>query len=60
MRLNNVEFNSFYVEYDYELQETRLNLVVLVNERTDFIRLFSDFEKIHPTKAITLANQLSI
>lgn len=60
LRDNNVELNSFYVEYDYELQETRLNLVVLVNERTDFIRLFGDFEKIHPTKAITLANQLSI
>jgi len=60
LRKNGVEFNSFYVEYDYDRKETRINLVVLVNERTDFIRLFGDFEKIHPTKAITLANQLSI
>ena len=36
------------------------NLVVLIRENTDYITLFSAFEKLHPTKTITLANQLSI
>lgn len=55
-----VALTNFYVEYNFEAPETRLNLVVLVRESTDFINLFADFEKVHPTKAITLANQLSI
>ena len=55
-----IHLSSFYVDYDYENRETRLNLVVLVRETTDYIHLFEQFEKLHPTKAITLANQLSI
>lgn len=57
---NNVVYQNFYVEYDFDVEETRLNLIVLVRESTDYIKLFSQFEKLHPTKAITLANQLSI
>ncbi len=57
---NHIHLNSFYVEYDFEIKETRLNLVVLVRENTSYIKLFNEFEKLYPTKAITLANQLSI
>ena len=57
---NNVSLVNFYVEYDFVDTETRLNLVVLVLESTNYIKLFSAFERLHPTKAITLANQLSI
>lgn len=55
-----IHLNNFYVEYDYESNETRLNLVVLLRENTSLIDLFEDFNKLHPTKTITLANQLSI
>lgn len=55
-----IHLNNFYVEYDYDLQETRLNLIVVMRDSTDYIRLFGQFEKLHPTKSITLANQLSI
>lgn len=60
LRQHRIHLSSFYVDYDYENSETRLNLVVLVRETTDYINLFKQFEQLHPTKAITLANQLSI
>lgn len=55
-----ISLHNFFVDYDYERQETRLNLVVLLRDSTDYIALFGEFEKLHPTKSITLANQLSI
>lgn len=60
MRQHHITLNNFYVEYDYVASETRLNLVVLVKESTNYITLFDEFSKLHPTKAVTLANQLSI
>lgn len=55
-----IKLSNFYVDYDYVAEETRLNLVVLVKETTDYIELFSQFEKLYPTKSVSLANQLSI
>ncbi|MDE6120915.1 MAG: MgtC/SapB family protein, partial [Muribaculaceae bacterium] len=60
LRRHNVHLSNFYVEYDFENIETRLNLIVIVRENTDYIHLLTEFEKLHPTKTITLANQLSI
>lgn len=57
---NKITLQNFYVDYDYEACETRLNLVVLLRESTDYIKLFGELEKLQPTKAISLANQLSI
>lgn len=57
---NNIHLSNFYVDYDYENSETRLNLVVLLRDNIDYISLFSEFEHLHPTKSITLANQLNI
>ena len=60
LKRNHIELTNFYVEYDYDARETRLNMVVLVKESTDYIKLFGEFEELVPTKSITLANQLSI
>jgi len=59
LKRHKIQVQNFYVEYDYDAGETRLNLVCLVRETTDYIRIFSQFETLHPTKAISLANQLS-
>lgn len=48
-----------YVEYDYEAQVTRLNLVVLLREHTDYIELFQTLSKVYPTDSISIANQLA-
>lgn len=59
LKRHNIHLQNFYVEYDYDAGETRLNLVCLVRETTDYIKIFSQFEALHPTKAISLGNQLS-
>lgn len=60
LRSHNIKLSNFYVDYDFDACETRLNLVVLVRETTDYIELFSQFAKLYPTKSVSLANQLSI
>ncbi len=56
----NVQMTKFYVEYDFENSETRLNLVVVLRENVDYMSLFAAFEDLYPTRAITLANQINI
>lgn len=56
----NILMTKFYVEYDFDNEETRLNLVVVIRESIDYMKLFAEFEKVFPTKAITLANQINI
>ncbi len=60
LRRHAVVLSSFFVEYEFDEQETRLNLVVVVRENVDFVRLFNDFEALYPTRSITLANQINI
>lgn len=60
LRKHNVVLSSFFIEYDFEHTETRLNLVVVVRENVDYVSLFNDFEALYPTRAITLANQINI
>lgn len=60
MRKYGVVLSNFYVEYDFEQSETRLNLVVVLKENVDYVGLFSSFERLYPTRSITLANQINI
>lgn len=60
MKQYGVVLSNFFVEYDFEQCETRLNLVVVLKENTDYVGLFSAFKNLYPTRSITLANQLSI
>lgn len=48
-----------YVDYDYTAPATRLNLVVLLREHTDYVALFGELSKAYPTDSIAIANQLS-
>lgn len=60
LKQSNIHLSSVYVEYDYALQITYLNLVILAKEKTDYITLISNLSHINPTLSITLANQLSV
>lgn len=60
LRRHRVHLSNVYVEYDYDENITRLNLIVLVKENTDFIKLFADLRQVSPTIAVSLANQVSI
>ena len=57
---HNVHLTNVYVEYDYESDITRLNLVVLIRERPDYLLLFKELRGVKPTLAVSLANQVSI
>lgn len=57
---NLVHLSNVYVEYDYEACVTRLNLVVLVSERTNYLKLFAELREVKPTLAVSLGNQVSI
>lgn len=48
-----------YVDYDYDAGVTRLNLVVLLREHTDYIALFQALSAAYPTESISIANQLA-
>lgn len=60
MKANRVQLSNTYVEYDYETNVTKLNLVVLVKDNVDLIHLFEDIRDLNPTISITLANQVNI
>jgi len=57
---HHVHLSNVYVEYDYEAGVTRLNLVVLISERTNYLALFAELRNVKPTLAISLGNQVSI
>lgn len=54
---NHVITTNLYVEYDYAESTTRLNLVVLFRESTDYISIFEQLRRLNPTRTISLANQ---
>lgn len=58
MAARNVVLVNYFVEYDYADSQTSLNLVVLSKETVDYIALFTVFEKLYPTRSITLTNSL--
>ena len=60
LRKYDVSLSNFYVDYDFDQAETRLNLVVVMREDTDYAALCKTFEDLYPTRAITLANQINI
>ncbi|MDE6136819.1 MAG: MgtC/SapB family protein [Muribaculaceae bacterium] len=54
------KLKSFYLTYDYERTITNLNLVVLLREGIDTLKVLDSLEHVFPTRSITLANQLNI
>ena len=55
-----VALMNVYVEYDFSVPATYLNLVVLTRDNTDFVTLFNALRHINDTKTITLSNQVNI
>ena len=52
-----IHLSRVYVEYDYETQVTRLNLLILIREHSDFIDVFEALHNVYPTISISLSNQ---
>ena len=62
LALNNAgaQLKSFYLTYDYERRITNLNLVVLLREGINTLKVLDNLEHVYPARSITLANQLNI
>lgn len=56
----NITLTNVFVEYDFETPCTRLNLVVLAKNTTDFVKVFGLLRQLNPTQGISLANQVTI
>lgn len=60
-RKHQVHVSNVYVEYEYEVEVTRLNFIVLIKEQTDYVGLFDEMKRrVESIAAISLANQVSI
>lgn len=55
-----IHLSKVYVEYDYEHDHTRLNLLILIGEHSDFIDVFDAMHNIYPTITISLSNQADL
>lgn len=55
-----VVLTSYYVDYEFNENVTRLNLMVLMRENIDYIDLFRELREVYPTDSITLSTQASI
>lgn len=50
----NVHLNNYFLQFDYENDNTSLNLVILAPIRGDYLPLFDSLRQINPTKELTL------
>lgn len=55
-----IHLSKVYVEYDYDTNITRLNLLILIREHSDFIDVFDSLHNVYPTINISLSNQADL
>lgn len=60
LKENEVHLSTFYVNYNYDLNQTEINFVVLVHTYTDLLKVIEDLRAVNPTKRLTLTSQLDI
>lgn len=60
LKKHQVVLTNYYVEYDYQENTTRLNLIVLLREHSNLIEIFKDISALGKTIAISISNQASI
>lgn len=48
---------NIYVQYDYEKQQTSLNLIILINESASYPNLLDSLGKVYPTDTIAITSQ---
>lgn len=55
-----IHLSRVYVEYDYDTDITRINLMVLAPDRIDFLPIFSAMHDVGGLNSISLSNQAEI
>lgn len=57
---NHIHISTFFIEYDYDRQETEVNFVILAPPGRKYIDIFDEMRAIAPAKSISLSSQTDI
>lgn len=57
---NGVKLSTFFAEYNYDKDESELNLVILIPVRYNLLPLIASLRELHPTKSINLSSQVDL
>ncbi|MDE6416541.1 MAG: MgtC/SapB family protein [Duncaniella sp.] len=60
LRTHGIHLSRVYVDFEYDADYTRLNLLVIVPDRYDFMAVFHALSKVNPTISISLSNQADL
>ena len=60
LQKSGIHLSRYFVEYDYDQDFTRLNLLVLLPENSDFIEVFDALQEVNPTVSISLSNNADL
>lgn len=60
LRAHGIHLSRVYVDFEYDADYTRLNLLVIVPDRYDFMDVFHALSKVNPTVSISLSNQADL
>ncbi len=58
LAMQHITLTNYYIDVNYAENSTKINLVILARDGSDFAKMFDALAKIHPTLSISLANQL--
>lgn len=55
-----IHLSTFYAEYNYDKDESELNLVVLTPVHSNLLPVVGELSKVYPTKSINLSSQVDL
>ncbi len=56
-REHGVHLSTYFIQFDYENNQTEINFVVLAPSHRDYLPLFNDLRNVFPTSSLTLTSQ---
>lgn len=57
---NDVHLSTFFVNYNYDLNQTEINFVILAHTYTNLLEVIDQLHYVNPTRKLTLTSQLDI
>lgn len=57
---NEVHLSTFFVNYNYDLNQTEINFVILAHTYTNLLEVIDQLHYVNPTRKLTLTSQLDI
>lgn len=60
LKSRGIHLSTFYAEYNYDRNESELNLVILAPIHTNLLPVVGELSKLNPTKSINLSSQVDL